>query len=408
MKYIVLIFFLPLFAGLFNSVSSQSLCANILVEAFPMNPQTGNYNYFGVRVTLDQVYSQDIAVSGYIFNDGEGQNQSNPYTITVSAGNLTNETAANFFQTNPTATAVINRTTTLPSVVSAGGTYYITSCNQSIEDQLNIIGQLHNDYQDSLFSHIVNNNSDVSDTLSLRTLIQTKQDQFSNSRGFTVSSVEFTWYKNVSDIGYSLYDYSTIGTTILSSLNSLIYNLNSSNESSFTSSVSNLLSSALQLPSIDEKYKIGIPLVVAINSYNYWTAKQQYWGDAIFEQIENRTSYENVPLLIDQVIESQVTNSRCSNIAINEYVPLINEKNNSLKTKDAFLLQTNLNNFAKYVPNKVKIIMADVQGAVSGAFAGAALGPGGSLAVGLMNSAAGSACQILNQIMDQKYSWWPY
>jgi hypothetical protein len=408
MKHIVLIFFLPFFAGLFNSVYSQSLCANISVEAFPMNPQTGSFNYFGVRVTLDQAYSQDITVSGYIFNDGDGQDQNNPYTITILAGNVTNETTVSFFQTNPTAIAVVNTTAIAPSVVSAGGTYYNTSCNQSVEDQLNIIGQLHNDYQDSLFSYIVNSNFDISDTSSLRTLIQAKQDEFSNARGFSVSSAAFTWNKSISNIGYSSYTYSTSGTTILSSLNSLINNLNSSNESTFTSSVSSLLSSALQLPNIDEKYKIGIPLVVAINSYNYWTEKQQEWGDAIFDQIDNRTSYENVSPVFKQFNESSTINFRYPNAAINTDLPLINELYNEGISGDELLIQTNFHNFFKYVPNKVKIIRADVSGAIEGAIGGAAFGLGGSLAVGLMNSAGGSACEILNQIMDQKYSWWPF
>jgi hypothetical protein len=168
------------------------------------------------------------------------------------------------------------------------------------------------------------------------------------------------------------------------------------------------LSSALQLPNIDEKYKIGIPLVVAINSYNYWTEKQQEWGDAIFDQIDNRTSYENVSPVFKQFNESSTINFRYPNAAINTDLPLINELYNEGISGDELLIQTNFHNFFKYVPNKVKIIRADVSGAIEGAIGGAAFGLGGSLAVGLMNSAGGSACEILNQIMDQKYSWWPF
>lgn len=100
MKKILGILFINLF--FFCSV----LRSQVTAEAFPMDPQSGSHNYFGVRVTLSQTYTEDVTVTGYIYDMGGGANTNNPFSLTVTAGNLTAETAANFYQTDPTATAV--------------------------------------------------------------------------------------------------------------------------------------------------------------------------------------------------------------------------------------------------------------------------------------------------------------
>src|SRR5687768_18617402 len=68
------------------------VCSGVTAEAFPMNPQTGSHNYFGVRVTLNQTISQDITVNGFIYDEGS-PNTNHPYSLTVTAGNLTAETS---------------------------------------------------------------------------------------------------------------------------------------------------------------------------------------------------------------------------------------------------------------------------------------------------------------------------
>ena len=81
-----------------------ALKSQVTAEAFPMNPQSGSHNYFGVRVTLAQTYTEDITVTGYIYDMGGGANTNNPFSLTVTAGNLTAETAANFYKTYTTTT----------------------------------------------------------------------------------------------------------------------------------------------------------------------------------------------------------------------------------------------------------------------------------------------------------------
>jgi hypothetical protein len=68
--------------------------AQVTVEAIPADPQSGSHNYyFGVRVTLSQTYINNVTVNGYIYDEGGGSNTNNPFSLTVTAGNLTAETA---------------------------------------------------------------------------------------------------------------------------------------------------------------------------------------------------------------------------------------------------------------------------------------------------------------------------
>lgn len=112
-----IIFMKKLFVLLFISTFLLStLKSQVTVEAFPMNPQTGSHNYFGVRVTLSQQYPVDIIVAGYIYDVGE-YNTNHPYSLTVTSGNLSAETVANFYETGPAsiAEADINSMTSDPA-----------------------------------------------------------------------------------------------------------------------------------------------------------------------------------------------------------------------------------------------------------------------------------------------------
>src|SRR5690242_2437411 len=79
-------------------------CTNrVNVEVTAPNPQSGSYNYFGIKVTLDQGYSSDVTVAGYIHDVGDENNTSHPFEVVVYASNTSNETVNNFYQTGPTS-----------------------------------------------------------------------------------------------------------------------------------------------------------------------------------------------------------------------------------------------------------------------------------------------------------------
>jgi hypothetical protein len=119
--------FLTVFILIFGlkSNSQTGLCIGVTVEAFPNNPQSGSYNFFGVRVTLDQTYDHDITVTGYIYDDGS-PSTNNPYSLTVTAGNLSAETSSTYYQTCPACTGAASLNGVSPTTVTKGGVVYNT------------------------------------------------------------------------------------------------------------------------------------------------------------------------------------------------------------------------------------------------------------------------------------------
>lgn len=89
-------------------------CGGITIETIEPFPQTGAYNYFGIKVTLGAVQDKNITVQGYIYEQGD-PNTNNPFSVTVYQGYTTDETSVYFYQTGPTSTATLTVTSTTPS-----------------------------------------------------------------------------------------------------------------------------------------------------------------------------------------------------------------------------------------------------------------------------------------------------
>ena len=185
------------------------VAAQVSVEAFPMNPQTGQYNYFGVRVTLHQVYDRDMTVEGYI------QEEDNPgsrmaFTLTITAGNLSAETAPNYFAACPACGAETEFGTLTTAYAGVSITYEPGSCIlrfNSFADLLAVINQLDaetEDYNDEYENQNSNLSEDELDDLDE----QTAFDEFKKYRDFEmlfggfcskrseIESVENTWLAN--------------------------------------------------------------------------------------------------------------------------------------------------------------------------------------------------------------------
>ena len=119
------------------------------VEVFALDPQGGVHNYFGVRVTLNQTYSQDVTATGYIYDEGGGSNTNHPFSVTVTTGNLSNETSSTFYETDATAAATID-ISTLTTL-----TYYT--------NPYDYIGAQHNAVLDFAYANMVIPASDEDD-----------------------------------------------------------------------------------------------------------------------------------------------------------------------------------------------------------------------------------------------------
>ncbi len=155
---------------MFFAICSQPF-AQVSIEAFPMNPQTGQYNYFGVRVTLSETNSSDITIEGIIQEeDNPGSKQS--FSLTVLAGSLTAETSANFFTACPACGAETELGSIITSYAGVPIAYQANECIlkfNSISDINTVIDQLfaddesYNDDYDSQYPNLTEDQLDEMD-----------------------------------------------------------------------------------------------------------------------------------------------------------------------------------------------------------------------------------------------------
>lgn len=123
----LLIFTIVFIIGLVNCLQAQ-ICNGALVEAFPRQPQTGSHNYFGVRVTLTQPYSQNVTVTGTIHSSVDpGSYPTAIFTLIVPAGSLSAQTSDDFYQMDPTGSAevTVESVTPCPFQLSEEESYQI-------------------------------------------------------------------------------------------------------------------------------------------------------------------------------------------------------------------------------------------------------------------------------------------
>ena len=214
-KFYGILFLLALMAFK-TDLQAQTPCDAVTVTVIAPSPQTGTNNYFGVRVSLAQVYNQDVIVEGYIYETEGGARVDNPYSLTIPTGSLTAETDLYFFATGPasSATATISSVSPCPEVT---GTYagvtirYETNNNilrfNSIQDVNTVLDQLdadyenHNDNYDNQYPNLTADQLDDMDA-------QTGFDEFKPFRDFenlfsgfsskraAIENTEITWLNN--------------------------------------------------------------------------------------------------------------------------------------------------------------------------------------------------------------------
>lgn len=116
-----------------TNVQAQTPCPAITAVATFPNPQSGQYNYYGVKVSIAQGYGQNITVVGN-FIDSENSAHTQQFTLTINAGELFAETDANVFQVSPTGGAEIEITSVTPCPTSP------SNSNNAYDS----IGKMHN------------------------------------------------------------------------------------------------------------------------------------------------------------------------------------------------------------------------------------------------------------------------
>ena len=137
--YLSIILFLTFLSLNVPTHAQVAPCPSATADAFALNPQSGLHNYFGIRITLNQTYPSNVIVTGFIHDLGDA-NENTPFTLTITTGNLTNETSSTYYETSPTSEGAV----TVSSITSM-------PCFSNPYDYL---GQQHNDILDYAYANM--------------------------------------------------------------------------------------------------------------------------------------------------------------------------------------------------------------------------------------------------------------
>lgn len=127
----------------------NTLQAQINVEITYPAQQGGQYNYYGVRVYIDQPLTSSITVNGYIYDDGS-PNTNHPFTLIIPGGSVSAETESNFYQTCPACGAGASIGTISTDYANVSVVYDVQSNIlkfESAEDFNAVLEQLEADYE---------------------------------------------------------------------------------------------------------------------------------------------------------------------------------------------------------------------------------------------------------------------
>ncbi len=143
----------------FKNVQAQTPCDAITVTIIEPAAQSGAHNYYGVRVSLAQVFGDNITAIGFIHKDAdENNNHDQPFTLTIPGGELSAETALNFYETNPTGGAGVTIASVTPC--PSGGTQIngteLGDKHNQVVDYINsydFTGKTQDDFLNDVFSY---------------------------------------------------------------------------------------------------------------------------------------------------------------------------------------------------------------------------------------------------------------
>ena len=327
--------------------------------------ESGAYNSFGVRITLNQVNSEDVTVTGVVF-ETENQSISANFSITVNAGYLTAEA---------------------DDLLTAGRDSYaavtINSVSPCPNYQYDYLGQYHNDALDYALVNLqlpIASGNDIIDVV--QGYFNSINSGFSASAFFSSYTQLATEFENASDICniFNQYGLSAQFCTYYNSINSTLDNASSAE--SFNSSMLSLETEIAQSTiSLIEKQILLSSAAVYRYSANYWSSseKTNAWNEKLSMPIAYISFKENL--------------SGFSKIIITPEPPIATPF------------------YEKFFFSWKSLAKADGKGAIEGGVAGAIVG--GSVSFGTLTVPGwvvgavgwGAGCSVSN-VIGQLFSWW--
>lgn len=382
---------LALLLILIKSQGQTSFCLIYSSTAYPKNPQSGGSYSYGVRINLDQKFTQSLTFVGYIYDEGS-PNQNNPFEITINAGSTVEQTPDNFYQTTSSGSVIVKVTTVSPSVVNSEGISYNTQCTESLIQRLNTLGQIHNDCQDYVLTYITDQNLDIEDTTNLKNVISSKTFEYLSSKGIVYShdntDISFGG-RNTDTLKWDQSLHSSQGNTILNELKSLMLGYNEEDDQGFFAALDDLQEDAINLVDTLEAYRVGFSVTVAKYSFDYWKQNGQTWID----------------LFVTQDSLRNLIPAPTARVETHDYLSIITEISRGPNV--SYALGPNFSFYKKCPVKLVRIGVADVSGGIRGAWGGGIVaGPGGVMAGAILGAAVGSSAAVLDQALSCLFNWW--
>jgi hypothetical protein len=183
--------------------------SQINVEITSPAQQSGQYNYYGVKVTINQPLERDITVNGYVYDDGS-PNNNHPFSLTIPQGFLEAETVWNFYQTCPACGAAASLSTIAATYAGAAVVFDMqtnmlkfnsTADVSAVLNQLDIDYETYNDNYENQYPNLTADQLDALDQ-------QNGFDQFKPYKDFEnlfsgfyskraeVENIENAWVSN--------------------------------------------------------------------------------------------------------------------------------------------------------------------------------------------------------------------
>jgi hypothetical protein len=229
-------------------------------------------------------------------------------------------------------------------------------------------GTIHNEYQDFVLSGLLSKGLNMADTSEFKTVAEGLSVQFFQNHNLDFNKELHSFgLARPADLNFDTYGngVSAEASVLLEKLKKAVTGFSELNADIFFQQVTEIRKAALQLASDKDVFLVGVPASVAFHSYSYWMQEGQKWLDAFTEKD----------------ITSQIKGP------------------NPVDAEDYF---------KKCKVNLYHLGGADVAGGVQGAIGGAALGPGGALAGGVLTSSVSSLGNLTNQVINCFVSWWPF
>ncbi|HEX6095470.1 MAG TPA: hypothetical protein VF432_04020 [Thermoanaerobaculia bacterium] len=228
-------------------------------------------------------------------------------------------------------------------------------------EALDYTGRLHDEYQEELLGKLLAEDVYLKDVERIEEIMERNTTEFFATRGIDISGhhYQFCFSPCRKTLGIVPGRQSEEATAILTELERLILSYDGLDDARFLSALEELKAAALQLPEEQDVFMAGIPVTIAIHSFQYWQANADRWLEALTAEVEAPAARR--PRMIQ-------TNKKC----------------------------------------KVSLVSAglsDAGGAYAVGSLGVFAGPVGVVAGGLLGAGAGSAGNLIGQGIACAFGW---